>query len=112
MIAAVCSRWLAMVTTARSTASMDAINPTLCPNGSELCSCSWWISSSAISGFPYYRGSVTTDEAFMREALALAGQSAHQGEVPVGAVIVIDGVIAGRGSNAPLARPAPTAPSE
>ena len=31
------------------------------------------------SGFPYYRGSVTTDEAFMREALALAGQSAQPG---------------------------------
>ena len=48
----------------------------------------------------------------MREALALAGQSAHQGEVPVGAVIVIDGGIAGRGSNAPIARTDPTAHAE
>ena len=48
----------------------------------------------------------------MREALALAGQSAHQDEVPVGAVIVIDGVIAGRGSNAPIARADPTAHAE
>jgi tRNA(adenine34) deaminase len=55
---------------------------------------------------------VTTDEAFMREALALADQSAHQGEVPVGAVVVIDSVIAGRGSNAPIARSDPTAHAE
>jgi len=48
----------------------------------------------------------------MREALALAGQSAHQSEVPVGAVIVIDGVIAGRGSNAPIERADPTAHAE
>jgi tRNA(adenine34) deaminase len=48
----------------------------------------------------------------MREALALAGQSAHQGEVPVGAVIVIDGAIAGRGSNAPIACADPTAHAE
>jgi tRNA(adenine34) deaminase len=48
----------------------------------------------------------------MREALALAGQSAHQGEVPVGAVIVIDGAIAGRGSNAPIERADPTAHAE
>jgi len=48
----------------------------------------------------------------MREALALAGQSAHLGEVPVGAVIVIDGAIAGRGSNAPIERADPTAHAE
>jgi len=55
---------------------------------------------------------VTTDEEFMREALALASQSSHGGEVPVGAVLVIDGVIAGRGSNAPIARADPTAHAE
>ena len=48
----------------------------------------------------------------MREALALASLSAHGGEVPVGAVLVIDGVIAGRGSNAPIARADPTAHAE
>jgi len=48
----------------------------------------------------------------MREALALASQSSHGGEVPVGAVLVIDGVIAGRGSNAPIARADPTAHAE
>lgn len=38
-------------------------------------------------------------EAFMREALALAAEAALEGEVPVGAVIVKDGEIIGRGVN-------------
>lgn len=38
-------------------------------------------------------------EGFMREALVLAGQAAEAGEVPVGAVIVKDGRIIGRGRN-------------
>ncbi len=38
-------------------------------------------------------------EAFMREALALAREAAAEGEVPVGAVVVKDGVIVGRGRN-------------
>jgi len=36
---------------------------------------------------------------FMREALALADAAAELGEVPVGAVIVRDGAIVGRGHN-------------
>lgn len=39
------------------------------------------------------------DEYFMKEALRLAAESANEGEVPVGAVIVIDGRIVGRGRN-------------
>ena len=39
------------------------------------------------------------DEAFMREALALAETAAAAGEVPVGAVIVRDGRIIARGYN-------------
>lgn len=39
------------------------------------------------------------DEAFMREALALARQAGSLGEVPVGAVAVKDGAIVGRGFN-------------
>ena len=38
-------------------------------------------------------------EMYMREALALAGEAAAAGEVPVGAVIVKDGEIVGRGRN-------------
>lgn len=40
-----------------------------------------------------------SDELFMKEALSLAAQSAAEGEVPVGAVVVIDGRIVGRGRN-------------
>jgi tRNA(adenine34) deaminase len=48
----------------------------------------------------------------MRKALALAGQSADQDEVPVGAVLVIGGEVAGVGSNAPIALADPTAHAE
>jgi tRNA(adenine34) deaminase len=53
-----------------------------------------------------------TDELYMREALRLAREGETAGEVPVGAVIVIGGEIAGRGSNAPIARHDPTAHAE
>lgn len=39
------------------------------------------------------------DEFFMRQALALARESAAEGEVPVGAVIVRDGAVVARGRN-------------
>lgn len=52
------------------------------------------------------------DEYWMREALKLARQGETQGEVPVGAVVVIGGEIAGRGWNAPVARNDPTAHAE
>jgi tRNA(adenine34) deaminase len=53
-----------------------------------------------------------TDEDFMREALRLAEQAAQAGEVPVGAVVVKDGEIIGRGSNAPISRHDPSAHAE
>jgi len=48
----------------------------------------------------------------MREALALAAQAAQAGEVPVGAVVVKDGEIVGRGFNAPISRHDPSAHAE
>lgn len=39
------------------------------------------------------------DEFFMNEAIALAEKAARDGEVPVGAVVVFDGKIVGRGRN-------------
>jgi tRNA(adenine34) deaminase len=48
----------------------------------------------------------------MREAIALARQAETEGEVPVGAVVVIGGEIVGRGWNAPVARHDPTAHAE
>jgi tRNA(adenine34) deaminase len=41
----------------------------------------------------------TTDEAFMREALALADDAGAAGEVPIGALVVIAGKVVGRGMN-------------
>ena len=38
-------------------------------------------------------------EDYMRQALALAQEAAAAGEVPVGCVIVKDGVVVGRGRN-------------
>jgi len=48
----------------------------------------------------------------MREALELARQAAASGEVPVGAVVLIEGQVAGRGANSPIARNDPTAHAE
>ncbi len=50
--------------------------------------------------------------AYMQEALKLAAQAAAAGEVPVGAVVVKDGVIVGRGYNQPIAGTDPTAHAE
>lgn len=52
------------------------------------------------------------DEVFMREALALAREAASFDEVPVGAVVVLNGQIVGRGFNQPIGRKDPTAHAE
>ena len=52
------------------------------------------------------------DSAFMAEALALARTARDRGEVPVGAIVVKDGTIIGRGGNAPIAANDPTAHAE
>jgi tRNA(adenine34) deaminase len=52
------------------------------------------------------------DADYMHEALKLAEQAALAGEVPVGAVVVKDGKIVGRGFNAPISRHDPTAHAE
>jgi len=48
----------------------------------------------------------------MREALALARQAEASGEVPVGAVVVVDSEIIGRGFNSPVAQNDSTAHAE
>lgn len=48
----------------------------------------------------------------MQEALTLAREAAACDEVPVGAVVVQDGVIVGRGFNQPISRHDPTAHAE
>jgi tRNA(adenine34) deaminase len=52
------------------------------------------------------------DELWMAEALALAREAGAAGEVPVGAVVVLDGQIIGRGFNQPISRQDPTAHAE
>jgi tRNA(adenine34) deaminase len=49
---------------------------------------------------------------FMREALALAEDAADAGEVPIGAVVVVDGEVVGRGHNQPIGARDPTAHAE
>ena len=48
----------------------------------------------------------------MREALELAERARAAGEVPVGAVVVVDGAIVGRGFNQPIGAHDPTAHAE
>src|SRR5262249_11541108 len=52
------------------------------------------------------------DEEFMRAALAEARAASAAGEVPVGAVVVLDDVILGQAHNAPIALADPTAHAE
>ena len=53
-----------------------------------------------------------TDERYMREALTLAAEAARHGEVPVGAVVVKEGMVVGRGFNHPVGAADPTAHAE
>ena len=52
------------------------------------------------------------DDLYMREALALAGIAEAHGEVPVGAVVVSNGAIIGRGYNQPITSHDPSAHAE
>ncbi|MBD9655475.1 tRNA adenosine(34) deaminase TadA [Pseudomonas sp. PDM12] len=52
------------------------------------------------------------DQRFMREALELAAEGALRGEVPVGAVLVQDGEVIGRGFNCPISTSDPSAHAE
>ena len=53
-----------------------------------------------------------SDVDYMRHALALARRARDMGEVPVGAVLVMDNDIVGEGWNQPIARRDPTAHAE
>ena len=52
------------------------------------------------------------DNRWMERALVLAGQAAAAGEVPVGAVLVREGIVLGEGYNQPIAGHDPTAHAE
>lgn len=53
-----------------------------------------------------------TDDDYMRRALELARRAEQEGEVPIGAVLVIQNEIAGEGWNRPIAASDPTAHAE
>ncbi len=55
---------------------------------------------------------MSSDVLFMAEALELARQAEANGEVPVGAVVVVDGRVCGRGFNSPIRLNDPTAHAE
>ena len=52
------------------------------------------------------------DSKWMSYAIDLAKQAGNSGEVPVGAVVVQNGVVIGQGSNAPICKHDPTAHAE
>ena len=52
------------------------------------------------------------DERWMQHALALARQAAAEGEVPVGAVLILNDKIIGEGGNRPITSHDPTAHAE
>ncbi len=57
-------------------------------------------------------GAIADHETFMRQALAQAELARAEGEVPVGAVLVRDGAVVGRGYNRPVGTSDPTAHAE
>src|SRR5258706_3558053 len=52
------------------------------------------------------------DETYMRMALGLAREAERAGEVPVGAVVVLEGRVIGCGRNSPISASDPTAHAE
>jgi len=55
---------------------------------------------------------MSPDDLFLGEALELARQAEANGEVPVGAVVVVDGKVCGRGFNSPIRLNDPSAHAE
>ncbi|MGO3345596.1 MAG: tRNA adenosine(34) deaminase TadA [Marinomonas sp.] len=55
---------------------------------------------------------MSSDEEWMMQALLLAEQAATESEIPVGAIVVLDGKVIGTGYNAPISNCDPTAHAE
>jgi tRNA(adenine34) deaminase len=60
----------------------------------------------------FTKSKINEDEIYMRIAIELAQQAAAAGEVPVGAIVVKDGMVVGRGGNSPIDTHDPTAHAE
>ncbi len=65
-----------------------------------------------MSSCPANDGFSAADERFMRHALMLAARAEAQGEVPVGALLVLDGEIIGEGWNQTIGLNDPSAHAE
>ncbi|MFT2098624.1 tRNA adenosine(34) deaminase TadA [Marinomonas sp. 2405UD66-6] len=52
------------------------------------------------------------DQEWMERALELAGKAAGENEIPVGAIVVLDGEVIGEGYNSPISLCDPTAHAE
>jgi Cytosine/adenosine deaminases len=65
-----------------------------------------------ISGVPTVPENELNHEYWMRHALTLAQRAWDEGEVPVGAVLVLDNKVIGEGWNRPIGRHDPTAHAE
>lgn len=57
-------------------------------------------------------GVTETDAAWMRHAIRLAQRAEQQGEVPIGAVLIKEGICIGEGWNRPISAHDPTAHAE
>jgi tRNA(adenine34) deaminase len=68
--------------------------------------------SAPLSAPSLPREALNAHEPFMRLALEEARWAGAAGEVPVGAVVVLDGQVVGRGHNRPVAAADPTAHAE
>lgn len=66
----------------------------------------------AFADLPTFVVGELSDEFYMREAISLARAAECLGEVPVGAIVVKDGQIVGRGFNSPIGEHDPTAHAE
>ncbi len=69
-------------------------------------------SAAAPSQAPAMHAATPDELAFMQQALAQAQFAWDEGEVPVGAVVVKDGVVIARGYNRPIGKHDPTAHAE
>jgi tRNA(adenine34) deaminase len=69
-------------------------------------------SDSPLTGIDEASGGITSDEVLMEEALRCAQRALEMGEVPVGAVVVCEGRVVGRGWNRNLSDNDPTAHAE
>jgi tRNA(adenine34) deaminase len=71
-----------------------------------------WKASTATATDTQASRATADDERWMAQALTLARDASSRGEVPIGAVVVRDDMVLGRGGNSPIVHNDPTAHAE